>query len=200
MAPRRQKITLARREVVTSILSTREDTLVVCGLGGTVWDAAAAGDNPANFYLWGGMGGAAMMGLGLALAQPQRSVLVITGDGEMLMGLGSLATIGVCKPSNLAIVVIDNELYGETGLQPTHTRHGVDLAGIAAASRFPHSKTVYTKTELATSQDQLFSSTGPVFVVIKVTDQLGRGVLPPRHGPYLKDRFRHALLGNGEKA
>ena len=128
---------LDRREVVARILAERGDTLVVTGLGSTTWDAAAAGDHPNNFYLWGGMGGAAMVGLGLANAQPGRRVLVITGDGEMLMGLAGLATIGVSGPSNLAVVVIDNERYGETGMQETHTAHGVDLAAVARAPVSP---------------------------------------------------------------
>ena len=98
-----KKITLDRRKVVSRILKDRGDALVVTGLGAPTWDAAAAGDHPNNFYLWGGMGGAAMTGLGLAMAQPKRRVLVITGDGEMLMGLGGLATVAVQKPSNLAI-------------------------------------------------------------------------------------------------
>src|SRR5688572_13034202 len=117
--------TLDRRAVVQSLLERRGDTLVVTGLGSSCYDAGVH-DHPNTFYLWGAMGGAAMIGLGLALAQPSRRVLVITGDGEMLMGLGSLATIGVRKPANLSIVVIDNELYAETGMQPTHTAKGVD--------------------------------------------------------------------------
>ena len=114
-------MTLHRREVVAELLRERKDLLVVAGLGSTAWDITAAGDSPLSFPMWGAMGQAAMMGLGLALAQPTRRVLVVTGDGEMLMGLGSLATIGAQQPANLTIVVIDNERYGETGLQRTHT-------------------------------------------------------------------------------
>jgi thiamine pyrophosphate-dependent acetolactate synthase large subunit-like protein len=116
--------TLDRRAVAAEILKDRGDALVVTGLGAPTWDTAAAGDHALNFYTWGGMGGAAMIGLGLALAQPKRRVIIITGDGEMLMGLGSLATIGVQQPRNLALIVMDNEHYGETGMQETHTRHG----------------------------------------------------------------------------
>ena len=129
-------VPLDRRDVVARILAERAGTLVVTGLGSTTWDAAAAGDHPNNFYLWGGMGGAAMVGLGLANAQPERRVLTITGDGEMLMGLAGLATVGASAPGNLAIVVIDNERYGETGMQETHTAHGVDLAAVADRRRF----------------------------------------------------------------
>src|SRR5574342_1362344 len=103
---------LERRAAMAALVKDRDDgLLVVPGLGSTTWDLAAAGDDPRNFYLWGAMGGAAMIGLGLALAQPDRRVAVITGDGEMLMGLGSLATIGVQQPTNLTLVVIDNERY-----------------------------------------------------------------------------------------
>jgi thiamine pyrophosphate-dependent acetolactate synthase large subunit-like protein len=112
---------LDRRDVVKRLLVDRGDLLVVPGLGAPTYDVAAAGDHPLNFYLWGAMGGAAMIGLGLALARPDRRIAVITGDGEMLMGLGSLATIGVKQPPNLAIVVLDNRRYGETGMQASHT-------------------------------------------------------------------------------
>ncbi len=140
--------TLDRREVVKAILDRRGDALVVTGLGSSCYDAGVY-DHPNTFYLWGAMGAAAMIGLGLALAQPSRRVVVITGDGEMLMGLGSLATIGAQKPANLSIVVLDNELYAETGMQPTHTSRGVSLAGIAQAAGFAHAQTVYTDDELA---------------------------------------------------
>ena len=116
---------LDRRAFVAKLLADRQDLLVVSGLGTPTYDVAACGDHPLNFYLWGAMGGAGMIGLGLALAKPNRRVLVLTGDGEALMGLGSLATIGVKKPKNLVIVVLDNREYGETGRQPSHTAAGV---------------------------------------------------------------------------
>src|SRR5580765_3811695 len=133
---------LRRRNIVKKLLEKRGDLLVVAGLGSTAWDITAAGDHPLSFPTWGAMGQAAMMGLGLAIAQPKRRVLVITGDGEMLMGLGALATIGVQKPKNLTIVVIDNERYGETGMQTTHTASGIDLAAVAKACGFKNSKVV----------------------------------------------------------
>ena len=122
---------LDRRPFVARLLADRLDLLVVTGLGSPTYDVAAAGDHPLNFYLWAGMGGAAMIGLGLALARPDRRVAVITGDGEALMGLGSLATIGAKGAGNLAIVVLDNQHYGETGMQASHTKAGVDLVRIA---------------------------------------------------------------------
>src|SRR5258708_16996809 len=127
---------MERREFVNALLADRGDLAVVCGLGSPTYDVAAAGDHPLNLYLWGAMGGAAMIGLGLALARPDRRVAVLTGDGEALMGLGSLATIGVKQPANLAIVVLDNQHYGETGMQPSHTIAGLELVAVAKACRF----------------------------------------------------------------
>ena len=122
------------------------------GLGSTTWDLAAAGDNDRNFYLWGAMGGAAMIGLGLALAQPEKRVAVITGDGEMLMGMGALATIGIQRPGNLAVIVFDNGVYGETGMQPSHTQGGVDLlSGCRAPAASGHASTCATRPAWPTS-------------------------------------------------
>ena len=139
---------LDRREVVSTLLADRKDALVVAGLGASTYDLAAAGDNPRNLYLWGAMGGAVMMGLGLALAQPDTPVVVVTGDGEMLMGMGSLATVGVQKPKNLSILVLDNEAYGETGGQASHTSASADLVGVARACGIPDSKSISTLSEI----------------------------------------------------
>ena len=188
--------TLDRRETTADILKQRGKALIVAGLGAPCWDIAAAGDAPLNFYAWGGMGGAAMIGLGLALAQSSRRVLIITGDGEMLMGLGSLATIAAQRPRNLAILVQDNEHYGETGMQITHTRLGVDLAGMAKAAGFSTTGTIYTQAQLKTWMPRLYRQPGPVFAVIKVKADRAPMVLPPRDGTVLKNRFRHALLGD----
>jgi thiamine pyrophosphate-dependent acetolactate synthase large subunit-like protein len=157
----------------------------------------AAGDSPLTFYLWGAMGGAAMVGLGLALAQPKRRVVVLTGDGEMLMGLGSLATIGVQRPANLAVVVIDNGLYAETGMQRTHTAAGVDLAGVARSCGFAQAETVSTQGELDRLADKVYTAPGPFFAAIKVSPAPTSIELAPRDGPALRDRFRAAALGTG---
>jgi thiamine pyrophosphate-dependent acetolactate synthase large subunit-like protein len=184
---------LHRREVVRELLRDRGELLVIAGLGSTAWDITAAGDSPLSFPLWGAMGQAAIMGLGLALAQPKRRVLVITGDGEMLMGIGSLATIGVQQPANLTVVVIDNERYGETGMQRTHTAEGVDLAAVAAACRFKHAVTV--TADLAPLRELAYRTPGPSFAAVKVVDEKLPLVLPPHDGVLLKARFRRALLG-----
>ena len=185
-----------RREVVPLLLRERGDLLVVAGLGATAWDVAAAGDHPLDFPLWGAMGGAAMLGLGLALAQPTRTVLVLTGDGEMLMGLGSLATIAALRPRNLRIVVIDNERYGETGQQRTHTAYGTDLAAVAVACGFPHSRTVHQMTEVEDLRTAIHGHDDLFLAVVKVALTDDSKVLPPRDGTFLKHRFRTALLGS----
>ncbi|HYN63010.1 MAG TPA: thiamine pyrophosphate-dependent enzyme, partial [Candidatus Limnocylindrales bacterium] len=191
------KTVLHRRSVVEILLENRKNLLVVAGLGSTAWDITAAGDSPPNFPMWGAMGNAAMFGLGLALAQPKRRVLVLTGDGEMLMGMGSLATIGVQKPRNLAVVVIDNERYGETGMQRTHTAAGVDLAKVAKACGFRVARQVGSRSQLESLRAAVHASPGPVFAQVKVLAEKIPLVLPPRDGGLLKARFRKALLGDG---
>ncbi len=179
---------LQRRKVVKQLLSDRGRLLVVAGLGSTAWDCTAAGDHDLTFPLWGAMGQAAMIGLGLALAQPKRRVLVVTGDGEMLMGLGSLATIGVQQPENLTIVVIDNERYGETGMQATHTAHGVDLSSVARGCGLK----VCAFDQL---REAIHVQPGPNVAAVTVQAEKIPIVLPPREGALLKARFRRALLG-----
>lgn len=187
--------TLDRRAVTAILLAERGDLLVVTGLGAPSWDATAAGDHPLTFPLWGAMGSASMIGLGLALAQPQRPVLVLTGDGEMLMGMGSLATIGVQRPANLAIAVLDNERYGETGMQATHTAHGVDLAAIASACGFAATETIRELAGVEALRARLKGRGGPIFAQVKIAADNPPLVLPPRDGSLLKNRFRAALLG-----
>jgi thiamine pyrophosphate-dependent acetolactate synthase large subunit-like protein len=187
--------TLHRREVVARLLEERGELLVVAGLGSAAWDCTAAGDHPLTFPLWGAMGQAAMMGLGLALAQPRGRVLVVTGDGEALMGLGALATIGIQGPENLTIVVLDNGRYGETGMQESHTAFGVDLARIADACGFPWAETVTSADELTGLRHAVQARPGPNFAVVKVMVEKPPLSLPPRDGTLLKARFRRALLG-----
>lgn len=186
---------LDRRAAVARLLRDRGDALVVTGLGNPSFDVMAAGDTPANFYLWGAMGGAAMVGLGLALARPERRVLVITGDGEMLMGMGALATIAVERPANLAIVVLDNEYYAETGMQVTHTGRGVDLAAVARATGFVQADVVRTQAELEAVCPKIHQAAGPCLSVVKISTAPNSTSLPPRDGPYLRGRFREALMG-----
>jgi thiamine pyrophosphate-dependent acetolactate synthase large subunit-like protein len=183
--------TLDRRDVVATLLRDPGDLLVVTGLGAATYDVGAAGDRPTNFYLWGAMGGAAMIGLGLALAQPGRRVLVVTGDGEMLMGMGSLATLAAAAAPNLAIAVLDNARFGETGSQRSHTGLGADLAAVAAACGWQHTAVARDMNEVAALRPRLRSEA--LFAVLRIAPEEKPRHLPPRDGAYLTDRFRRAL-------
>ena len=171
--------------------------LVVTGLGSTNWDFTAAGDRDLIFPMWGAMGGAVPVGLGLALAQPKNRVLVATGDGEMLMGLGSLATVAVQAPVNLTIVVFDNEHYGETGMQLSATADKADIAAVGTGCGIKSAVTINNARELEKALSDLFEIPGPSLWVIKVCAENLDFVLPPKDGAFLKDRFRRALLGDG---
>ncbi len=167
---------------------------MVGGLGASTYDIAAAGDHDRNFYLWGAMGGAVMIGLGIALAQPKLPVVVITGDGEMLMGIGSLATVGLQKPGNLTIVVLDNEVYGETGGQASHTAATVDLAGVARSCGITDARAIATMADIeafASSMQDL--SSGPRFASIKIDSANLERVLSSRDGQFTVTRIRGAL-------
>jgi thiamine pyrophosphate-dependent acetolactate synthase large subunit-like protein len=185
---------LDRRAAVATLLADRGDLLVISGLGSSTYDANAAGDNDANFYLWGAMGSAALIGLGLAQAQPKRRVLVVTGDGEQLMGLGGLATIAIAAPKNLTIAVIDNGHFGETGMQQSHTGLGLDIATVAAACGFAKTATL-TDLEQVSEARKSFGAigTGPQLFVIKVRAENVARSLPSRDAVYLKNRFRAQL-------
>jgi len=185
---------LDRREVVATLLAHRKDAVAIGGLGASTNDMAAAGDHARNFYLWGGMGGAAMIGLGLALAQPKLPVMVITGDGEMLMGMGSLATIGLQKPANLSIIVLDNECYGETGGQTSHTSATTNLVGIAKACGFADARDVSTLAEVEAFANAVQDlSAGPRFANVKIDAASLERILPTRDGMYILTRLRGSL-------
>ncbi len=186
---------LERRAAMATLLADRkDDLLVIPGLGSTCWDLAAAGDNDRNFYLWGAMGGAAMVGLGLALAQPDKRVLVVTGDGEMLMGMGALGTIGIKQPANLAVAVFDNGVYGETGMQPSHTYDGgVDLLGVARSCGIATCLDVTDEAGLAGLATRLKTPNGTLFARLSIAAAEPPRVLPERDGAVLKARFRTAI-------
>jgi thiamine pyrophosphate-dependent acetolactate synthase large subunit-like protein len=184
---------LDRRRFVQQLMIDRGDLLVVPGLGSATYDVAAAGDHPLNFYLWGAMGGTAMIALGLALARPERRVVAIPGDGDMLMGLGSLATIGVKQPKNLVVVVLDNARYGETGMQPSHTAAGIDFVAVALACHFRQTHTVTRIEEAAEVRKLLHAGEGPILVNAKIKPEDVPRVLPLRDGHAIKERFIAAL-------
>ena len=189
---------LARRPLVARLLDQRDDDLlVVTGLGTPSYDAMAAGDRPETFYLWGAMGGASMIGLGLALARPKLKVAVITGDGEMLMGMGSLATIGVQRPANLAVIVFDNRHYGETGMQPSHTDQGVDLVGVARACGIARAHDVQDQAGLEKLAGELVALKQTLFARVRIAADDPPRVLPSKDGVELKLRFRKAVEAVG---
>ncbi|MBR0686759.1 aldehyde dehydrogenase [Bradyrhizobium manausense] len=185
---------LDRRAAVAALLKDRKNTLAVSGLGSPTYDLHATGDRDDNFYLWGAMGGAALIGLGLAQAQPGKRVVALTGDGEQLMGLGGIATIGVARPRNLDIVVIDNQHFGETGMQASHTGCGVDLTAIATACGFVAAATVRTLEEVQRLATQMVEpADGPRLFVIKVRAENPPRSLPSRDAVFIKNRFRAHL-------
>ena len=182
-----------RRELVRELLVDRGELIVVSGLGSATYDVAAAGDHPLNVYQWGGMGGTLMIGLGLAFAQPQRRIVVITGDGDTLMGIGSLATIGVKRPPNLSIVVLDNGRYGETGMQASHTDAGVDLTAIASACGFAHARDLTSMSDVSAVRDLIQNGRGPTFVRARISCVDLPRVLPTRDGHAMRLRLAQAL-------
>lgn len=183
-----------RRAAVKALLDAREGALVVTGLGSPSYDVHAAGDRDDNYYLWGAMGGAALTGLGLASAQKDKRVMVITGDGEMLMAFGALATIAVARPKNLDIIVLDNQHFGETGMQGSHTGRGIDFAAIAAATGFAGTAVLHDLDEVKALTTRLCQpAEGPRLYVLKIKAENLPRSLPPRDATHVKTRFRANL-------
>ena len=187
------KGTVKRRGFVARLLESLPDALVITGLGSATYDVYAAGDRDTNYYLWGAMGGATSLGLGLALAQPDRSVVVITGDGEQLMGIGSLGTIGAKQPRNLTIVVLDNGHFGETGMQRSHTSLGTDLVAVAKAFGIADAFAVANDDGAAEIAQRARARKGTTFAQVFIEADEPPRALPPRDGTYIKNRFRAAL-------
>ncbi len=185
---------LHRRAAVADLLSDRKEMLVVTGLGSPTYDVFAAGDHPGNFYLWGAMGGAALTGLGLALAQPNRPVTVVTGDGEQLMGIGGLATIAVQRPKNLSVIVLDNGHYGETGGQLSHAGAGINLAEIARVCGFTEVFEITDTAGLARAREAIGTiGQGPRLILVRIVHEETPRALPTRDGVWLKARMREHL-------
>ena len=183
-----------RREAVAKLLENRDGALVVTGLGSPSYDVHAYCDTYDNYYLWGAMCGAALTGLGLAQAQPNKRVMVITGDGEMLMAFGAMATIAVAKPSNLDIIVLDNQHFGETGMQDSHTGMGINLSGVAAACGFAETRVLCSIKDVdALCAELKKPAKGPRLYVLKIAAQNLPRSLPPRDATFIKTRFRAHL-------
>lgn len=182
-----------RRALVAQLIAAMPDALIVTGLGSAAYDVYAAGDRDKNYYLWGAMGGSTSIGLGLALAQPDKSVVVITGDGEQLMGIGSLGTIAAKQPKNLSIVVLDNGHFGETGMQRSHTSLGADLVAVAKGFGIADSRSTRSQDEVPTIAQRAVAREGTQFVQVFIEASELPRALPPRDGPFIKNRFRAAL-------
>ena len=182
-----------RRAFVARLFAACPDALLVTGLGSPSYDAFAAGDRDRTFYLWGAMGGAVPLALGLALARPDDAVVALTGDGEALMGLGALATVAVHRPANLTVVVLDNAHYGETGMQPSHTGLGTRLAEVARACGIADATEVRTLDAADAIARRVAARAGPAFAQVHVRSDALPRALPPRDGAFLKNRFRAAL-------
>ena len=189
--PRSNKI--ERRPFVANLLSRRDGALVVPGLGSATWDSFAAGDSPEYLYSWGGMGLAVPTALGIALAQPNRRVLALTGDGEMMMGIGSLGAVADQAPSNLGILVLDNEHFGETGKQRGLTGSRTDLPAVARGFGIEHTMIVRETSQMDELADLLFKRPGPTFAVAKIALTDDPWQLPEKDGAAIARRFKIAL-------
>lgn len=184
---------IERRAFVADLLSHRGNGLVVPGLGSPTWDLFAAGDKAENLYSWGGMGLAVPTALGLALAQPQRRVLALTGDGEMMMGIGSLGVVADQAPANLAILVLDNEHFSETGRQRGLSSGRADLCAIARGFGIAETMHVTEQGRTAELAEFLFKRPGPLFAVAKIAITEDPWMLPEKDGGSIAHRFRTAL-------
>ena len=182
-----------RRQFVAQLVAATPEALIVAGLGSSAYDLFAAGDRDTNFYLWGAMGGAASIGLGLALARPDKSVMVITGDGEQLMGIGSLGTIAAKQPKNLTIVVLDNGHFGETGMQRSHSSLCTDLVAVARGFGIADALSTASLEGCAQIAQRVKARSATTFAQVFIDATEPPRALPPRDGSYLKNRFRSAL-------
>ncbi|NIE66877.1 aldehyde dehydrogenase [Burkholderia sp. Ax-1719] len=187
------KSRIDRRKFVAELLKQFPDALVVTGLGSPSYDVFAAGDRPSNFYLWGAMGASTSVALGLALAQPEKTVIAITGDGEQLMGMGSLASAAVQRPKNLNVVILDNGHFGETGMQQSHTSLGTNLAEVAKAVGVPATQEITEIDELESLVAAIRKREGMTVAQVYIATDEPQRALPPRDGTYVKNRFRWHL-------
>jgi thiamine pyrophosphate-dependent acetolactate synthase large subunit-like protein len=187
------KTGIDRRAFVAALVTQCPEALVLPGLGSSNYDLYAAGDRAQNFYMWGAMGGAAGIGLGLAIAQPEKQILVLTGDGEQLMGLGMLATIGAQQPKNLTIVILDNGHFGETGMQQSHTSLGTDLVAVAKGCAISNARHVTEFDDISHIAHCIQACDAPSLFQVSVRADEVPKTLPTRDGVFIKNRFRSFL-------
>lgn len=188
---------IARRPFVAELLARRGKSLIVCGLGSPTWDCFAAGDSAEYLYSWGGMGLALPTALGIAIAQPSRRVVCVTGDGELLMGIGSLGVVADQSPTNLGILVLDNEKFGETGRQRGLTSSRTDIVAVAKGFGITKTMTVTEQGAVPDLAKLLFETPGPVLAVAKIAITEDPWALPEKDGAAIAHRFRDTLgVGN----
>jgi thiamine pyrophosphate-dependent acetolactate synthase large subunit-like protein len=181
-----------RQDAMHEVLEILDDQLVVTGLGNVALDLYAGKDRPLNFYTSGAMGTAISIAFGLAMAQPERQVLCLEGEGSLLMNLGALATIGKYQPPNLSVVIFDNQLYQITGGQKTHTGSGTDLSAVARGCGVEQAALVSSLEDFRSEINRTVGRDGPHILVAKVDQTLAEGYLP-RKGVLYKYRFMRAL-------
>jgi phosphonopyruvate decarboxylase len=187
---------LDRCDVLPKLIGAANDFLIIAGLAGSAKDVAHLCEPNANYFACAGvMGGATAMGLGLALAQPERRVLVVTGDGELLMNVGTLATVAIMGPPNLSIICVDNGHYGETGYQKSHTSLGVDLAAMATGAGIAAVRTITQESDIAEAAELIRQMDGLSFVLVKVKPTDPPKVRRSLDAALNKNRFRYELLG-----
>jgi phosphonopyruvate decarboxylase len=183
---------MTRLEATKLVVAAAGDAAIIPSLGHPAYDLFAAGDRDLNFYTWGSMGLASSIGLGLAMAQPDRRVVVLDGDGSLLMNLGSLATIGWVRPANLIVIVWDNEQYGTTGGQDTATAHGTNLEAAAHAMGAPATATVRTPSQFDEVLTRTRAQPGPWVIIAKV-DETHPTTKPSLDYVFIKQRFMSAM-------
>ena len=179
---------------VTSRLIARlgDEEAVIGGIGNTNFDLWAAGHRPQNFYMLGSMGLAFPIALGVALAQPERRVFALEGDGSLLMQLGSLTTIATLKPKNLTMIVFDNGIYQITGAQPTPAADVADIVAIAAGSGVANSAWAADEDDFERLVEQSLAASEPSLIAVRIDDKPGVGTT--RRDPVqIRERFMHGL-------
>jgi thiamine pyrophosphate-dependent acetolactate synthase large subunit-like protein len=196
----RSSTKVLNRTALTKLLvqKLRHDEAVIGGIGNSNFDLFAAGHRPQNFYMLGSMGLACPVALGVALAQPERGVIALEGDGSILMGLGCLATIATMKPRNLTIIIWDNGLYQITGKQRAATAEATDIVAVARGAGIANSEWVRDEAHFETLIDRRFEAGGPFLLAARIDDAPGKGQTP-RDPALIRSRFMKGL-GTGRSA
>ena len=187
-------LTVFNRTALTKrlVAKLRHDEAVIGGIGNTNFDLYAAGHRPQNFYMLGSMGLACPIALGVAVAQPERGVIALEGDGSILMGLGCLATIAKVKPRNLTVIIMDNGLYQITGKQQTATHGITDIVAVARATGIADAQWVRDEAHFDALIERRFEADGPVFLAAKIDDKPG-AAQPPRDPALVRNQFMKGL-------